>query len=222
MELTFLDLTLPENSLLRYRQASMPAIVKKTVATTIGIKANTRLFCAGCWVVTVGGVSAVSVTFLIVSFGRTVVMVEESTIEVTVVVVVVLGAVGNVEASATGTEAVSIVTAATVVAFCVTTTAVDGRAVGTLFVELEGSFGADGILTGGDDLFGGMNETPLGKFAPLIPFIPLIGIDGGGGGRNCDDKKLVGRPPTTPFGFLPPLTAPGPSTLAQTCVLDVK
>lgn len=68
MELTFLDLTLAENSLLRNRQANTPAVVRIIVAITMGTRAGTRLFCTGCWVVTVGGVSTAFVTFF-VSFG---------------------------------------------------------------------------------------------------------------------------------------------------------
>lgn len=44
IELTFLDLTLEENSLFRNKQASMPAVVRKTVAITMGTRANIKLF----------------------------------------------------------------------------------------------------------------------------------------------------------------------------------
>lgn len=57
---------------MRNKQASTPAAVRKTAATAMGTSAKIMLFCAGCWVVTVGGLAAVSVTFL-GSFGRAVV-----------------------------------------------------------------------------------------------------------------------------------------------------
>lgn len=162
IEFTFLDLTLEEKSLLRNKQASTPAVVRKTVATTMGTRAKTRLFCTGCWVVTVGGVSAVSVTFL-VSPGRLVVaftvldpdsaVVEPVTMVASVTAVaatVLLAAVGDVEASATG------VSAATV--FCVATTVGGvGFAVGTLFVGLGGIVLAG---PGGGSLLGGVKLTP--------------------------------------------------------------
>lgn len=168
-----------------------------------------------------GGVSAGSVTFL-VSSSRAVVVaavatvldadsvvvelftaftaVSVTTVEATVLTITV----GDVEASATGMSAVTV--------FCVVTTVgVVGFAVGTLFVGRGGVVLAD---PGGRSLLGGVKTTP-GKLPPA----PLIGIDGGGGGRNCDDKKFVGSPPLLGL-FLPP--PPGPSTFAHTCVLDVK
>jgi len=173
----------------------------------------------------VGGVSAVSVTFL-VSLGRSVVA---AVVVVSVMLVAAVATVldpdlkvmepliacmaasittvdgtvlttlvGDVEASSTGISAVTV--------FCVTTTeGVVGFAVGTLFV------GRSGVVLagpGGRSLLGGVKTTP-GKLLPA----PLIGIDGGGGGRNCDDKKFVGSPPLLGL-FLPP--PPGPSTFAHT------
>lgn len=117
---------------------------------------------------------------------------------------VLVTAVGDVEASATGMSAVTV--------FCVATTVgVVGFTVGTLFV------GRGGVVLagpGGRSLLGGVKTEP-GKLLPA----PLIGIDGGGGGRNCGDKKFVGSPPLLGLFLTPP---PGPSTFAHTCVLDVK
>lgn len=146
MELTFLDLTLAENSLLRNKQPSTPAAVKKTAATTMGTRASTMLFCTGCWVVTVGGVSAVSVTFL-VSFGRAVAETDsvvetedESVTAVLVTSVVLADAAGDVDASATGESA------AVVAAFCVAGD-VGGRVLGTLFAAVA-DLGGCGVLAG--------------------------------------------------------------------------
>lgn len=100
--------------------------------------------------------------------------------------------------------------------FCVATAlvvvVVVGFTVGTLFV------GRGGVVLAGPgvrSLLGGVKTAP-GKLLPA----PLIGIDGGGGGRNCGDKKFGGSPPLLGLLFLPP--PPGPSTFAHTCVLDVK
>lgn len=183
MELTFLDLTLPENSLLRNKQASTPAAVRKTAATTMGTRASTMLFCDGCCVVTVGGVSAVSVAFL-VSLGRavaatdSVVTAEAKSViaAVPITSVVLAAAVGDVDASATG-------------AFAAFSVAVDVgcRVVGTLFATVAGLGGCVVLAGTGDGgcLLGGA-KTPTGKPAAA----PLTGIDGGGGGggRNCDGR----------------------------------
>jgi len=167
MELTFFDITLAENSRLRNRQASTPAVARKTVAITMGTRASTRLFCTGCWVVTVGGVSPVSVTFL-VSSGRTM-----GTTDVDATTVVVLdAAVGNVGA------AVSVAGAAVAVVFC---TDGVGRTVGTLSEAPADCTGRDVgvVLPGGCLCTGGNIGGPeIGPPAPT----PLIGIGGGIGG----------------------------------------
>lgn len=233
MELTFFDLTLAENSRLRNKQASTPAAVRKTVATAMGTNAKIMLFCAGCWVVTVGGPAAVSVTFL-VSFGRPVVVaaaVDWSAAAAAAVVGDVdasaAAVVGDVDASAAvgdadwstavgGADALVVAAAA----FCVT--AGVGRAVGTLLAA-EGL--ADDVLVNGGLLLDGTKTT---AGTPSPPPAPLAGMDGGSGrgGRKIGGKNLDGIPPPPPTpppppppGFLPP---PGPSTFAHTCVLDVK
>jgi len=206
MELTFFDMTLAENSRLRNKQASTPAAVRKTVATTMGTRASIRLFCVGCWVVTVGGVSAVLVTFLVSSgadvvdsaaapdvFGSADVFAADvfdstdvfDSADVVVSADTVVGGGGDV-----GTAAA--------VVFCAGGV---GRAVGTLFAGPDDGLGGGVILPGGGGCFCDGGKTGLGKPPP-----PLIGIDGGMGGLR--------------LGLLPP--PPGPSTFAHTCVLDVK
>lgn len=156
-----------------------------------------------------GGVSAVSVAFLVVSFGRvakdSVSAVEDESVTVVLVTSVVLEApVGDVDASATGAFA------AVAATFCVTGD-VGVRVVGTLFAAVAGLGGCEVLfgIGGGECLLGGV-KMAAGKPAPA----PLTGIDGGGGGRNCDDRKLFGRPAPTFGGFR--TAEPGPSTLAHT------
>lgn len=219
MELTFFDLTLAENSLLRNKQASTPAAVKNMVATTMGTRAHTRLFCAGCWVVTVGGVSAVSVTFL-VSSGRAAEADVDSAMAADVDFAAVVATdvesaatavtledatVGNAELSAAGLAAVAVTAAAAaIVVFC---TDGVGRAVGTLFARPNDDLDGCVILPGGGGTFCEGGKIGVGK--PADPPTPLIGIDGGMGGLRLG-------------GLLPPPPLPGPSIFAHTCVLDVK